>query len=722
LLSVLAMPPLVSLRIDGPSGETLSFSKSRPKRTLRLTNVSAGFMAYKVKTTAPKCYVVSPAVGVLVPNGHEEVAIICLPATTDEPLSTILAAIQGHRFLFLATSVPSAEPITREHELWQKCAKESLQERRLTVAVVSCDGSASSSSAGVDPMVSHSSWTKESTAENGLCQLLGAIADEEASSSGGAASAFLTSRGEKTVSASKALELPMTLLRIGVSDAEGGAPSGALWFNTAEGRRSRTLILTNNSDGFVAFKLKTTAPKSYRVSPALGTLDPGAQLQVEILLVGPGQLASEPRHRFLIQAIPVVSSQQVLPAQWNEVPKERIQGFRINVEALEVVEAQESGMSTEALTGPAEEDMPSEAFSSNEDEELATSHHSENPPGQQERQEREQPAAIPFSCASLPGLQSLPPPAENQAERWDSSSGESGGESPRSNADSSDAEPEQQRGAEAESSNPVLTSHAAPPYAESGQQNLTEPGGPAPSLVLDGDSTLAQGVQQHQEETEILESLSAGVVVALPDLVTVIFKKDDKKLGLKIDWVQPPMVIGIQPGSRGMKSDPPLEQGARLLEANDVDVSCMPPADVRDLLLARPLRLVFRGRDAPADEPLSDGSGSAADPGAAAVSADSSAARQQEATPSKPAFAASSLPLSPALPCHPVEGADEAKPEEKGEETEEETEEETDDEEQDAQGATFCFSPDAREVPAPLSEQQSAYSAPLSCPSLPPPP
>lgn len=103
---------------------------------------------------------------------------------------------------------------------------------------------------------------------------------------------------------------------------------------------SRRLTLTNCSDIAVAFKVKTTAPRSYLVRPATGMVQPQEFQDVEIVLnpgCGPpegGGLAEaeEPRHRFLIQATPAGANGQPLSREaWAALSRSQLQERRLNV-------------------------------------------------------------------------------------------------------------------------------------------------------------------------------------------------------------------------------------------------------------------------------------------------------------------------------------------------------------------------------------------------------
>jgi hypothetical protein len=97
---------------------------------------------------------------------------------------------------------------------------------------------------------------------------------------------------------------------------------------------SKILTLTNDSQVNVAFKVKTTAPKAYVVKPSYGTLRPRESQEVQIILQPQGQGAdvSVSTHRFLVQAVPAPSSEEVPREQWSNFANEIIQSTKLNVQ------------------------------------------------------------------------------------------------------------------------------------------------------------------------------------------------------------------------------------------------------------------------------------------------------------------------------------------------------------------------------------------------------
>lgn len=98
-------------------------------------------------------------------------------------------------------------------------------------------------------------------------------------------------------------------------------------------KNTRTLKLTNVSNDNVAFKVKTTAPKSYLVRPSSGTLRNGEQMDVQIIMQSqPGPAEGNPStHRFLVQAAVVTSDGLIDKEMWSKFSKDDIQEKRLNV-------------------------------------------------------------------------------------------------------------------------------------------------------------------------------------------------------------------------------------------------------------------------------------------------------------------------------------------------------------------------------------------------------
>jgi len=110
-------------------------------------------------------------------------------------------------------------------------------------------------------------------------------------------------------------------------------PEDTLYFckTPATTSPNKILVLTNTSNGNVAFKVKTTAPKSYLVRPSSGTLKPRDNQQVQIILQPAGTDGAANNHRFLVQAVNVDQPDAVSREAWSSYSKELIQEQRLNV-------------------------------------------------------------------------------------------------------------------------------------------------------------------------------------------------------------------------------------------------------------------------------------------------------------------------------------------------------------------------------------------------------
>ncbi|KAL8427159.1 hypothetical protein ACSSS7_007857 [Eimeria intestinalis] len=130
---------------------------------LLLQNVSAHpYVAYKIKTTAPKSYLVRPSSGKptaatattaaaeqqqqmclgVVPQGQTRSVQIVLQALTEEPSRT-----SSDRFLVQATPVESSLPLPRNY--WLSLSKSDVEETRLSVVFKRTNGSSHAAPVGV---------------------------------------------------------------------------------------------------------------------------------------------------------------------------------------------------------------------------------------------------------------------------------------------------------------------------------------------------------------------------------------------------------------------------------------------------------------------------------------------------------------------------------------------------------------------------------------------
>jgi outer membrane murein-binding lipoprotein Lpp len=126
------------------------------------------------------------------------------------------------------------------------------------------------------------------------------------------------------------------------------SPSETLVFSKMSNANtpSETLKLTNDSQENVAFKVKTTAPKSYMVRPSFGTLRPQETQEVQIILVSTDAM-SVSEHRFLVQAVPSISSTEAISKdQWKAFSPDMIQSTKLNVRVEEGALGSASGSIT----------------------------------------------------------------------------------------------------------------------------------------------------------------------------------------------------------------------------------------------------------------------------------------------------------------------------------------------------------------------------------------
>ncbi|OEH75411.1 vesicle-associated protein 2-1 [Cyclospora cayetanensis] len=118
------------------------FSNSTVELTLQ--NVSTQpFVAYKIKTTAPKSYLVRPSTGV-VPQGEVRSVQIVLQALSEEPPTN-----STDRFLVQATPVDSNCTLPRHY--WLSLEKAKVEETRLSVSFKRVNGQLSTGHTGSLP-------------------------------------------------------------------------------------------------------------------------------------------------------------------------------------------------------------------------------------------------------------------------------------------------------------------------------------------------------------------------------------------------------------------------------------------------------------------------------------------------------------------------------------------------------------------------------------------
>jgi len=129
-------------------------------------------------------------------------------------------------------------------------------------------------------------------------------------------------------------------------------PEKTLVFNVEDLQAPCTtkLTLENSSDKYVAFKIKTTAPKSYLVRPSAGVVDPNGNQEVQIILQPLTTAPSEQcQDRFLVQACMVESAQTLSREAWTELQKDQVQDQRLSVQ-MDITDSKSSKRGGELQT------------------------------------------------------------------------------------------------------------------------------------------------------------------------------------------------------------------------------------------------------------------------------------------------------------------------------------------------------------------------------------
>lgn len=94
-----------------------------------------------------------------------------------------------------------------------------------------------------------------------------------------------------------------------------------------------TLSLSNTSQNPAAFKIKTTAPRRYKVRPNLALIQPKSATKVQVLLVPSQSNSSISEDKFLVQiysfsASASVPSQRQLPSFWKSLSEKDVMEHR----------------------------------------------------------------------------------------------------------------------------------------------------------------------------------------------------------------------------------------------------------------------------------------------------------------------------------------------------------------------------------------------------------
>eukprot|EP00357_Protocruzia_adherens_P008462 CAMPEP_0115012644 /NCGR_PEP_ID=MMETSP0216-20121206/24874_1 /TAXON_ID=223996 /ORGANISM="Protocruzia adherens, Strain Boccale" /LENGTH=272 /DNA_ID=CAMNT_0002381769 /DNA_START=26 /DNA_END=844 /DNA_ORIENTATION=+ len=120
------------LRVNPAKELVFPFVKGQGSKTqLELANLCPSNVAFKVKTTAPRSYLVRPNQGIL-PQGESLAVQIIMQPTSEEALG-----MTNDKFLLQYTTTTLA---TNQHEdlqsLWQSVPKDRLQSRKIKVQIV----------------------------------------------------------------------------------------------------------------------------------------------------------------------------------------------------------------------------------------------------------------------------------------------------------------------------------------------------------------------------------------------------------------------------------------------------------------------------------------------------------------------------------------------------------------------------------------------------------
>ncbi|KAK7972966.1 phosphatidylinositol-binding protein scs2 [Apiospora saccharicola] len=99
---------------------------------------------------------------------------------------------------------------------------------------------------------------------------------------------------------------------------------------------SEVLKIRNPNTQPVAFKVKTTAPKQYCVRPNSGRIEPGKEVEVQVILQAMKQeppLDTRCRDKFLVQSVPITSDKEFsnLTAIWDSIDKSQVIEKKIRV-------------------------------------------------------------------------------------------------------------------------------------------------------------------------------------------------------------------------------------------------------------------------------------------------------------------------------------------------------------------------------------------------------
>lgn len=158
------MAPLILLRLE--PAQNIVFGSTNGPKVLRLTNLHGSYVAYKVKTTAPRAYLVRPSSGTLGAGESIDVQIIQQQGpecgTRD-------------RFLVQAVEVSNDQPLTKERwTMIQSQDPSSIQEQQLSVILPEPSDQPDTQQASA-PRVADAAVSKHTTSSTGAPDSTGGV-------------------------------------------------------------------------------------------------------------------------------------------------------------------------------------------------------------------------------------------------------------------------------------------------------------------------------------------------------------------------------------------------------------------------------------------------------------------------------------------------------------------------------------------------------------------
>jgi len=108
-------------------------------------------------------------------------------------------------------------------------------------------------------------------------------------------------------------------------------PSEIIFPTTLNQTSSCALRLTNPGRELLSFKVKTTAPNNYFVTPKAGVISPGQTAEIKVTLQQQTTDPSQNADRFLIQSAPCSSTEGLSREDWQRLDKFAISEQRLQV-------------------------------------------------------------------------------------------------------------------------------------------------------------------------------------------------------------------------------------------------------------------------------------------------------------------------------------------------------------------------------------------------------